>query len=57
MRYRGWCMDESGQWYSLERMKRGNVNRVKVFRHSDRGITVYGWLYLKTGGWEFRKQT
>ncbi|MGI9470017.1 MAG: DUF3472 domain-containing protein [Rubripirellula sp.] len=55
MRYRGWCMDESGRWYSLDRMKRGNVDRASQLTHTNRGVTEDGWFYLQTGGWEFRK--
>ena len=55
MRYRGWCMDNSGKWYSLDRMATGNVNKENGLTHTDRGVTDDGWFFLQTGGWPFRK--
>ncbi len=55
MRYRGWCMDESGKWYSLDRMANGNVNKENGLTHTHRGLTDDGWFFLQTGGWAFRK--
>jgi hypothetical protein len=54
MRYRGWVMTNAGQWYPLDRMSNGNVNRQTGLTHTDRG-SVDGWFYLKTGGWTFRR--
>ncbi|MCB1203931.1 MAG: DUF3472 domain-containing protein [Verrucomicrobiae bacterium] len=55
MRYRGWVMDESGNWFPLDRMERGNVDKATGLTHTDRGVTEDGWFYLQTGGWFFRK--
>lgn len=55
MRYRGWVMDKAGKWYTLDRMKRGNVDRESKLTHTRRGITDDGWFFLQTGGWEFRR--
>lgn len=55
MRYRGWCMDQSGKWYSLDRMATGNVNKASGLTHTHRGVTDEGWFFLETGGWAFRK--
>jgi hypothetical protein len=55
MRYRGWCMDQSGKWYSLDRMATGNVNQASGLTHTHRGVTDDGWFFLQTGGWTFRK--
>ncbi len=57
MRYRGWVMDVRGQWFPLDRMERGNIDRETGLTHTDRGVTDDGWFYLQTGGWTFRKVT
>ncbi len=55
MRYRGWVMNDRGQWFPLDRMERGNVDKETGLTHTDRGVTEDGWFYLQTGGWVFRK--
>lgn len=55
MRYRGWVMDEQGDWFALDQMTNGNVDRETGLTHTRRGVTPDGWFYLQTGGWEFRK--
>lgn len=55
MRYRGWVMDEAGDWHTLDRMALGNVNSDTGLTHTDRGVSEEGWFYLQTGGWYFRK--
>lgn len=55
MRYRGWVMEEGGNWFPLDRMERGNVDQATGLTHTDRGVTEDGWFYLQTGGWFFRK--
>lgn len=48
-------MDQSGKWYSLDRMATGNVNKASGLTHTHRGVTDEGWFFLETGGWAFRK--
>ena len=55
MRYRGWVMDAQGNWYPLDRMASGNIDRKTGLTHTKRGVTADGWFYLQTGGWTFRK--
>lgn len=55
MRYRGWVMDDSSQWFPLDRMERGNIDPETGLTHTDRGGTEDGWFFLQTGGWGFRK--
>ncbi len=54
MRYRGWVMNEDGEWSALDRMGNGNVDKETGLTHTDRGTTENGWFYLATGGWTFR---
>ena len=54
MKYRGWVMDAEGQWYSLDRMTNGDIDRETGLTHSNRGATDDGWFYLETGGWSHR---
>jgi hypothetical protein len=55
MKYRGWVMDADGQWYGLDRMSVGDVDRDTGLTYTDRGVNSDGWFYLQTGGWTFRK--
>ena len=55
MRYRGWVMDGDGEWFQLDRMSTGNVNKKTRLTHTDRGVNAEGWFYLQTGGWVFRR--
>lgn len=55
MRYRGWVMDENEQWFALDQMTNGNVDRKTGLTHTRRGVTPDGWFFLQTGGWEFFK--
>ncbi|QDT04003.1 hypothetical protein K227x_23890 [Rubripirellula lacrimiformis] len=55
MRYRGWVMDQAGNWHPLDRMSNGNADRKTGLTHTDRGLTDDGWFYLQTGGWTYRK--
>ncbi len=54
MRYRGWVMQEDGQWFRLDRMTNGNIDRQTGLTHTHRGVTDDGWFFLQTGGWTFR---
>ena len=55
MLYRGWVMDEDKNWYRLDRMTNGNIDRETALTHTNRGVTDNGWFFLETGGWTFRK--
>lgn len=57
MRYRGWVMDDNGQWSQLDRMTSGDINRTTGLTYTDRGINDEGWFYMQTGGWTFRKSS
>lgn len=55
MRYRGWVMDDDGNWFRLNQMSNGNIDRESGLTHTDRGVTRDGWFYLETGGWGYRR--
>ncbi len=55
MRYRGWIMNDEGQWFSLDRMSYGDVDRATKLTGTERGISEQGWFYLQTGGWKLRE--
>lgn len=50
-RYRGWIMDQHGNWHNVDRMSYGNVNSSTGLTHTQRGIEDNGWFYNQTGGW------
>ena len=54
MRYRGWVMDDSGEWFCLDQMTNGNIDRESGLTHTRRGVTEEGWFYLETGGWGYQ---
>ena len=53
MRYRGWLMDQSGEWFAVDRMSNGNIDSDSGLTHTRRGVTDEGWFYLETGGWGY----
>ena len=55
MRYRGWVQDVSGQWFRLDQMASGNVDRESGLTHTNRGVSEDGWFFLETGGWGYRR--
>lgn len=55
MRYRGWVMDEEENWYPIDRMTYGNINRQTGLTHTHRGIDEDGWFFNQTGGWALRR--
>lgn len=56
-RYRGWIMDQNGEWYDIDRMTYRNVNPRTGLTHTQRGVDENGWFFNQTGGWLLRKPT
>lgn len=55
MRYRGWVLDDQGEWFRLDQMSNGNIDRESGLTHTKRGVTEAGWFYLETGGWGYQR--
>ena len=55
MRYRGWVMQEDGQWYQIDQMSSGDIDRETQLTHTARGETDDGRFFLRTGGLGFYK--
>ena len=47
-------MDNRGDWYALDQMTNGNVDRETGLTHTQRGVQD-GWFYLSTGSWTYEK--
>lgn len=54
MRYRGWIMDQDGDWHNIDKMAYGNVNRRTGLTHTRRGLDDDGWFFNETGSWFWR---
>ena len=55
MRYRGWIENTDGQWFALDQMRYGDVDRETRLTGTQRGVNDEGWFYLSTGGWTFHE--
>ncbi|QDU57648.1 DUF3472 domain-containing protein [Aeoliella mucimassa] len=52
MRYRGWVENTSGEWFPLDQMSNGDIDRATKLTDTERGCTDDGRFKLTAGGWK-----